>query len=388
MADHRQFRVVVAPDSFKGSLGAPDVCAALARGLLRASPDIEVTARPMADGGEGTLDAVLTAVGGAGHRQRVSVHGAGGAALDAAYGMLASPEGPTAVLEAALVVGITDAVGMNTPVGMRTTRGMGELVRALLDQGVRRFMIGLGGSSTNDGGAGMLAALGLSLREATGREVVAGPEGLVALARVDASTLDPRLAECSFTIMSDVDNPLAGPRGATAIFGAQKGVTPAEQRRFDDAITRFAQLAEAAIGRRVADSPGAGAAGGLGFALQLLGGAFHSGAEVVAGLIGLDAALAGADWTITGEGRSDAQTLLRKAPFVVARRARAHAVPVSLVSGAIDADALPELGKHFAGCFALPNGPATLDECIANAAALLGDRAEQIARLLISARSR
>ena len=153
-ADHRQFRVVVAPDSFKGSLGAPDVCAALARGLLRASPDVEVTARPMADGGEGTLDAVLTAVGGAGHRQRVSVHGAGGAALDAAYGMLASPEGPTtAVLEAALVVGITDAVGMNTPVGMRTTRGMGELVRALLDQGVRRFMIGLGGSSTNDGGA-------------------------------------------------------------------------------------------------------------------------------------------------------------------------------------------------------------------------------------------
>jgi glycerate kinase len=378
-------RIVLAPDSFKGSLSAPNVCAALARGLMRASPDIEVTARPMADGGEGTLDAVLTAVG-AGDRQCVSVRGAGGDSLDAAYGMLASSEGPTAVLEAAQVVGITDAAGMGTPVGMRTTRGLGELVRALLDQRVRRFMIGLGGSSTNDGGAGMLAALGITLRDAAGREVAPGPEGLGALARVDASTLDPRLAEASITIMSDVDNPLAGARGATAIFGAQKGVTPAQQRLFDDAIARFAQLAEAAIGRRAADSPGAGAAGGLGFALQLLGGAFHSGAEVVAGLIGLDAALANADWAITGEGRSDAQTLLRKAPFVVAEHARAHEVPVLLISGAVDAAALPELNKHFAGCFGLPHGPATLDECIANAAALLADRAEQVARVLIAAR--
>jgi glycerate kinase len=186
--------------------------------------------------------------------------------------------------------------------------------------------------------------------------------------------------------MSDVNNPLTGERGATAIFGPQKGVRPEERQSFDDAIARFAQSAQAAIGRRAADSPGAGAAGGLGFALQLLGGKFQSGAEVVAGLIGLDEALAHADWAITGEGRSDAQTLLRKAPFVVAKLARAHAVPVSLVSGAIDADALPELGGHFAGCFALPNGPATLDECIANAAALLADRAEQVARVLIAAR--
>ncbi len=161
---------------------------------------------------------------------------------------------------------------------------------------------------------------------------------------------------------------------------------PEQQQRFDDAIARFAQLAEAAMGRRAADSPGAGAAGGLGFALQLLGGKFHSGAEVVAGLVGLDAALASADWAITGEGRSDAQTLLRKAPFVVASHARAYGVPVTLVSGAVDAAALPELGKHFAGCFGLPNGPSTLDECIATAAAMLADRAEQIARVLIAAR--
>jgi glycerate kinase len=378
------FRIVVAPDSFKGSLAAPDVCAALARGLMRASVDIEVVARPMADGGEGTLDAVLTATGEAGRRHRLSVTGAGASAIDAAYGILASPEGPTAVLEAAQVVGITDAAGMGTPVGMRTTRGVGELIRALLDQGVRRFMVGLGGSSTNDGGAGMLMALGLSVQDAKGRAIAPGPDGLATLARADASALDPRLAASTITIMSDVNNPLTGERGATAIFGPQKGVRKEEQARFDDALARFAESAQAAIGRRAADAPGAGAAGGLGFALQLIGGTFHSGAEVVAGLIGLDAALAHADWAITGEGRSDAQTLLRKAPFVVVEHARAHGVPVTLISGAIDADALPELGKHFAGCFALPNGPSTLEECIANAAVLLANRAEQIARILVT----
>jgi glycerate kinase len=224
----------------------------------------------------------------------------------------------------------------------------------------------------------------LSVQDAKGRAVAPGPDGLATLARADASALDPRLAASRITIMSDVNNPLTGERGATAIFGPQKGVKKEEQARFDDALARFAESAQAAIGRRAADAPGAGAAGGLGFALQLVGGTFHSGAEVVAGLIGLDAALAHADWAITGEGRSDAQTLLRKAPFVVVEHARAHGVPVTLISGAIDADALPELGKHFAGCFALPNGPSTLEECIANAAVLLANRAEQIARILVT----
>jgi glycerate 2-kinase len=382
------FRIVVAPDSFKGSLSAPEVCAALARGLMRVSPSIDVVACPMADGGEGTLDAVLAAVGGAGRRQNMSVHGAGGDKVDAAYGMLASPDGPTAVLEAAQVVGITDAAGMAAPVGKRTTAGLGELIRALLDQDVRRFMIGVGGSSTNDGGAGMLGELGLALLDARGKLIAPGPDGLATLDRVDASGLDARLNACAITIMSDVNNPLTGSRGATAIFGPQKGVLPAQQAPFDAAIARFATLAEAATGRRATGAPGAGAAGGLGFALQLIGGAFESGAAVVAGLIGLDAALAQADWAITGEGRSDAQTLLRKAPFVVVERARAQGVPVTLISGAIDSASLPELGAHFAGCFGLPNGPSTLEQCIANAEALLADRAEQIGRILFATRPR
>jgi glycerate 2-kinase len=379
-------RIVLAPDSYKGSLGAPQVCAALREGLQRVWADADIRTRPMADGGEGTLDAVLSAVGHAGSRRQLKVCGADGRPIDAAYGMVDSPAGATAVLEAAQVVGITDRDGMSFAVGQRTTRGVGELVLALLDRGMRRFMVGLGGSSTNDGGAGLLAALGLSLRDAAGREIGPGPEGLASLAHVDASALDSRLGECAITIMSDVNNPLTGERGATAIFGPQKGVVDSQIHRYDEAIARFAEHAESAVGRRAAGEPGAGAAGGLGFALQLLEGKFHSGAEVVADLIGLDAALADADWAITGEGRSDAQTLLRKAPFVVAERARAQSVPVTLISGAVDADALPALGRHFAGCFGLPNGPAALEECIAGAARLLADRAEQVARVLDAAR--
>jgi glycerate kinase len=274
------------------------------------------------------------------------------------------------------------------PVSARSTRGVGRLIRALCDRGIARFMIGLGGSSTNDGGAGLLEALGLALLDARGNAVAPTPAGLAALARVDAAGLDPRLATAEITIMSDVSNPLCGRHGATTIFGPQKGVRPDEVAAFDATLARFGTLAEAAVGRTAAERPGAGAAGGLGFALQLIGGRFASGAEVVADLIGLDAALAGADWAIAGEGRSDAQTLLGKAPLVVARRAARAGVPVTLLSGAVDAAALPAIAPTFAGCFALPGGPATLEACVAGAAALLADRAEALARLFDAARLR
>jgi glycerate kinase len=374
----RQPVVVIAPDSFKGSLDAHAVCEAVARGLRRVWPDAAIRACPMADGGEGTLDAVLSR---GGERRQREVTGAAGKPHVAAYGIVNSRDGATAVLEAAEVVGIMDPDGMSAPVTARATQGVGELIRVLLDAGIRRFMIGLGGSSTNDGGAGMLAALGLKLVDAAGRDVAPAPEGLASLAAVDAHGLDPRLAQASITIMSDVNNPLCGERGATAIFGPQKGVRAGDVATIDAVLARYAALVERATGVNAAQKPGAGAAGGLGFALQQVGGTFRSGAEVVANLIGLDAALADADWAITGEGRTDAQTLLRKAPFVVAERALAAHVPITLLSGAVDAAALPELGRVFAGCFALPSGPMTLADCIANADALLADRAEQIARL-------
>jgi Glycerate kinase len=186
--------------------------------------------------------------------------------------------------------------------------------------------------------------------------------------------------------MSDVNNPLTGARGATAIFGPQKGVRRERVAELDGRIANFASLTERALERRAQDEPGAGAAGGLGFALQLIGGEMRSGAEVVADLIGLDAALDGADWVITGEGKSDAQTALGKTPLIVARCAAARQVPVTLISGSIDRAALPGLGRHFAGCFSLPFGPTNLEQCLAEAAELLADRAEQVARLFEVAR--
>ena len=373
--------VVLAPDSFKGSLSAAAAAAALAEGLRRVWPDADLRLCPMADGGEGTLDAVLSR---GGQRSTDRVSDVSGKPLTVAYGSIGEPA--TAVLEVAQVVGLTDPAVATIDVEHRTTLGVGELMRHRLDAGVRRFMIGLGGSSTNDGGAGLLAALGLSLTDARGQAIAPTPAGLAALAAVDASGLDPRLADAEIIVMSDVNNPLTGDRGATAIFGPQKGASRERIAEIDRRIANFASLAERALNRRAQDEPGAGAAGGLGFALQLIGGKMRSGAEVVADLVGLDAALDGAGWAITGEGRSDAQTALGKTPLIVALRAAAQQIPVSLISGSIDRSALPALGRYFAGCFSLPSGPAKLEQCLAQAAELLADRAEQVARLFDIAR--
>jgi glycerate kinase len=367
--------VVIAPDSFKGSLSAEQVAQAIAAGVQRARPDAVVRLCPMADGGEGTLDAMLAR---GGERRVLRVHGASDKVRDAATGLL--PDG-SAVIETAEIVGITDDVGMSVPVEARDSRGMGEAIRMLLDAGVRKFYVALGGSSTNDGGAGLLVGLGAKLLDAKGRELAPTPEKLAHIERVDVSQLDARLAQASFTAMSDVNNPLTGEHGATAVFGPQKGVTPSQVAPLDAALAHFADLIESALGRTVRDQHGAGAAGGLGFALHLLGAHFEPGAEVVAAQVGLDAALAGANWLITGEGRSDAQTLHGKAPFIACRHARAANVPASLLSGAVDAAALPKLSEHFTGCFSPAPGPITLDVAIRDAARLLANEAEQLARL-------
>ena len=401
-------RIVIAPDSFKGSLSALDVARAIADGLLRVWPAAECVLIPMADGGEGTLDAVLSA---GGTREVERVRGAAESSVDAAFGIVeradaggttgggtaqdavtaiaaGSAAAPAAsvrrigIIEVAQVVGITEPSGMAIPVGHRSTIGVGELLRRAMDRGLREFLVALGGSSTSDGGAGLLVGLGARLLDHSGAAVAPTPEGLARLDRIDLSDFDGRIKDCRITIMSDVNNPLTGTRGATAIFGPQKGVTPELFERYDAAVGHFATIAEAAFGRRAAEQPGAGAAGGLGFALQLLGAGFRSGAEIVADLLQLDRALAGADWLITGEGRSDVQTLLGKTPYVVARRARNRNVPATLLSGGIDRAALAELGKTFAGCFSLVFGPTTLEKAIAETAGLLADSAEQMARLI------
>jgi glycerate 2-kinase len=367
--------VVIAPDSFKGSLSAEDVARAIGAGVLRALPDAQIRLCPMADGGEGTLDALLVR---GGERRIVEVRGASGTTRNAAVALL--PDG-RAVVETAEVVGITDAVGMSVPVRARSTLGLGDAIRAVADAGATRVFVALGGSSTNDGGAGLLAALGIRFLDAAGHTLDPSPDGLAQLAAIDASRLDARMTQLEFVAMSDVDNPLTGAHGATAIFGPQKGVKPAEVERIDAVLSRYADLLEAALGRSARNDPGAGAAGGLGYALLMLGAQFRAGAEVVADQIGLDEALVGAEWLITGEGRSDAQTLHGKAPFVACQRAARAGVPSTLLSGSIDSAALPRLSTHFTGCLSPAPGPISLDAAIANAGALLTDAAEQLTRL-------
>ncbi|SAK53975.1 glycerate kinase [Caballeronia glebae] len=367
--------IVIAPDSFKGSLSAEGVANAIAEGIRRARPDADIRIRPMADGGEGTLDAMLSA---GGERRMLNVRGAAAARRDAATGLL---DDGGAIIETAEVVGITDPDGMAVPVSERSTLGMGEAIRALLDSGARKFYVALGGSSTNDGGAGLLVGLGLRLFDAAGTELEPVPSALAQVARIDASGLDPRVKDAEFVGMSDVDNPLTGDHGATAIFGPQKGVTPEQVATIDAALAHFADVLEPAMGVTKRDEPGAGAAGGLGFALHMLGARFETGAEVVAREIGLDAALEGANWLITGEGRSDVQTLHGKAPFIACKHARDHGVPASLLSGAVDSAALPRLSEFFSGCFSPAPGPITLDTAIRDAARLLANEAEQLTRL-------
>src|ERR1700694_2688474 len=248
--------IVIAPDSFKGSIAASGAASAVAQGLRRVWPGADLRLCPMADGGEGTLDAVLSR---GGQRLTARVGGGSGKTVEASYGVVS--ERKTAIIDAAQIVGLTDPDGTAIDVEQRSSRGVGELIRKLLDSGLREFMVGLGGTSTNDGGAGMLAALGLRLLDAKGRTADATPEGLANLATVDAEGFDPRVRKTTVTVMSDVHNGVAGRRGATAIFGPQKGVRPERVGELDARLARFAALVEKALGKNAHDRAGGGAAG-------------------------------------------------------------------------------------------------------------------------------
>ena len=381
-------KIVLAPDSFKGSLSAAAVCAALESGLRRILPDAEIVQRPMADGGEGTLDAVLAAMAGTGARRKQAlVRNAAGRSAEAGYALI--KHGviyEAALIEVAQIVGIEDVHNMAVPVGDRSSYGVGELMRLLVNDGIRHFFIGLGGTSTNDGGAGLLAAFGVKFTGTFRREISPTPNGLAKLISVDVTGLDARLAECEITLLSDVNNVLSGEHGATAIFGPQKGVTTADVATVDSVIAAYAGRLETALQKHAKNEPGAGAAGGLGYALQLLGAKFESGAQTVARLTGLAAACKNADWLITGEGRTDAQTLLGKTPFAAAQIAREHGnagLKATLISGGVDAGSLGLLNATFnGGCFSIVPGPMALEQAVIRAPELLANAAEQLARIV------
>ncbi|MBF8674118.1 glycerate kinase [Pseudomonas fulva] len=371
-------KIVIAPDSFKDSLEAADVARAIAAGLAEALPDAQLIECPMADGGEGTMQAILAASDG--ELRRLTVRGPLGTPVEAGWGWL--PQSRTAIIEMAQASGL-----QQVPTGQRDacrscTWGTGELVAAALDAGAQRVVLAIGGSATNDAGSGMLRALGLRLLDADNQPLAEGGLALADLARIDASNLDPRLAHVQFEVAADVDNPLCGPQGASAIFGPQKGASPQQVQALDQALGHFADHCARLLDQDVRDYPGCGAAGGMGFAARaFMGAQFRAGVDVVAELAGLQAHVRDADLVVTGEGRFDAQTLRGKTPMGVARVAKRHGVPVVVLAGMLG-EGYQQLYAHGVdAAFALVDGPMTLDQACRDTARLLQARACDIGRL-------
>ncbi|HYQ52393.1 MAG TPA: glycerate kinase [Pseudomonas sp.] len=378
-------KIVIAPDSFKDSLDAAGVAHAIAAGLAEALPEAELVECPMADGGEGTMEAIVAASHGQLRRQ--TVRGPLGQNVEAGWGWLA--ESRTAIIEMAQASGIQLVPSGQRDACRSSTWGTGELMAAALAAGAERIVLAIGGSATNDGGSGMLRALGLRLLDADDQPLEQGGLALARLARIDASDFDPRLAEVQIEVAADVDNPLCGPNGASAIFGPQKGANPEQVQALDQALRHFADHCAQLLGEDVREFPGCGAAGGMGFAAKaFMGAQFRPGVEVVAELAGLDALVQGADLVITGEGRFDAQTLRGKTPMGVARVAKRHGVPVVVLAGTLG-EGYQQLHAHgIDAAFALASGPMSLQQACADAGALLQARAEEIGRLWRCARKR
>ncbi|MFD5567789.1 glycerate kinase [Streptomyces cadmiisoli] len=373
-------RVLIAADKFKGSLTAVQVAQRVTAGLRRVVPDVEVAALPVADGGDGTVDAAVAA---GFERRTVRVAGPLGDEVTAAFAL----RGDTAVVEMAEASGLQRLpAGVFAPL-TASTYGSGELLRAALDAGARTIVFGVGGSATTDGGAGMLAALGARFSTADGGPVPPGGGGLRDLATADLSGLDPRLADVRLVLASDVDNPLTGPEGAPAVYGPQKGAGPDDVAVLDAALAHFAQVLERTVGPRAgeyASAPGAGAAGGIGYGALIVGARFRPGIEVMLDVLGFGAALAHADLVITGEGSLDEQTLHGKAPAGVAAAARAAGKEVVAVCGrlALPPEALGRAGIRRA--YALTDVEPDVAKCIADAGPILERTAERVARDFLS----
>lgn len=381
----RSLDVVIAPDSFGGALDSVAVSNAIASGWGRARSHDTVTSIPMADGGEGTLAALAAALGDRCERRTLATVDALGRAVEAEWLML--DDGRGAFVEMASASGLARlAVDERTPDSARaaSTRGTGELLRAAMDAGVERITLGLGGSATTDGGTGMLAALGARFLDRSGNELEPGGAALAGLDRIDPTGLDPRLERVAITVASDVTNPLCGPHGAAATYGPQKGADEATVVELDAALAVYGDAIEKAVGRLVADIPGAGAAGGTTAALLgFTSATVRPGVEVVAELVGLSEALERADLVITGEGRADEQTLSGKAAMGVARLARARNAPVVLLCGALGGGAAAlDASGAFAVVQPISDRPMSLSESMDDTDRLLTNAAERVARTL------
>jgi glycerate 2-kinase len=376
-------RILLAPQALKGSLTAAETVQALAQGVRAAAPDAQVIELPIADGGEGTVEAMVAATGGT--IIPVTVTGPLGEPVAAFFGILGEAVSAerTAVIEMAAASGLPLVPPERRDPRITTTWGTGELIRHALDRGCRRLLIGIGGSATNDGGAGLAQALGAHLLDEQGQELPLGGAALARLARIVSETLDPRLRDTVVQVACDVDNPLCGPNGASAIYGPQKGATPEMVHELDDALRHYAEIIKRDLGVDVLDLPGAGAAGGLGAGLvAFLKAELLPGSRMVLDALHFDTHLAAANLVITAEGHLDTQTLRGKSVGAVAAAAKTRGIPVIVVVGGVSDEehALYEMG--IAAIVPLPTHPMTLAEAMASAAPLTSRAAERALRLV------
>lgn len=371
-------KIVIAPDSFKDSLPATQAADIMKKAVCDVLTDCEVITKPMADGGEGTLDALLASSGG--KRIPITCTGPLGKKIKTSYGIVNEK---MAIIEYAIVAGLAQVPNSQRNPDYTTSFGVGEVMLDALDRGCTTFIFGLGGSATNDGGLGMLQALGMKAWERNDVEVQGFGLDLLDIHKVSFSEMDRRLSSVEIKVACDVDNPLCGARGATVIYGPQKGASVGQVEKYDEALNRFATLIETEIGQSYRDVAGAGAAGGLGFALLTIGARLVSGAKLIADAAGLEESIKYANLVITGEGQSDMQTLYGKAPGYIATLAQNYGVPVVLISGSLAGD-LDALRAKFAGCFSIINQPLSLEACIENAEALLYEQTKSIIHFMRS----
>ncbi|HAS6348090.1 TPA: glycerate kinase [Vibrio vulnificus] len=358
-------KIVIAPDSYKESLTAMDVAIAIEKGFRQVLPDAHYVKLPMADGGEGTVQSMVDATGGTIIEHTVT--GPLGQNVDGFFGLLG--EGKTAVIEMAAASGLhLVSPELRNPL-ITTTLGTGELIKAALDHGVEHIIVGIGGSATNDGGIGMAQALGIKLLDAHGNALGHGGGELAKLATIDCSQLDSRLAQVRLEVACDVDNPLCGTKGASAVFGPQKGATPEMVTILDENLAHYATVIKQQLGVDVRDMAGAGAAGGMGAALLgLLNAELRPGIEIVMDAVRLDEIVADADLVITGEGRIDSQTIHGKTPIGVARTAKKHGLPVIGIAGCLSADCGVVHEHGLDAVFAVVNRSVDLPTALAEAA--------------------
>ncbi|RLL46462.1 glycerate kinase [Oceanobacillus piezotolerans] len=364
--------IILAPDSFKGSLTALEAAETMREAILDVNESHHVIMKPMADGGEGTLDVMLASAEG--KRVTVSCTGPLGEKIQTSYGILESKQ---AVIELASIAGLTQVPISKRDPDHTTTLGVGEVIRDAINRNCTSIVIGLGGSATNDGGLGMLIALGMKAWDEKGNLLTGFGKDLQQVRKLSFKEMDPRLHGIDIKVASDVDNPLCGSRGASYVFGPQKGASPTQVSQYDKALSHYAHLIETTVNKSWRGVPGSGAAGGVGFALLAIGADLVSGANLLASTLLLEEDIKQADLVITGEGQSDVQTLYGKAPGHVAFLANKYDIPVVLISGSLGGE-LDRLRERFSGCFSIINKPITLGECISQAKTLLYEQTKQI----------